>query len=248
MDPTNEALRRALEDSEAARGRAELELDRQRDRLRRLASELALAEERERRRLAAELHDGIGQSLALLRRQLASLLGDAAFSGLDGELARSLELLDRALRSTRSLTFRISPPVLHDLGLPAALSWLAEDFDGRHGPAVSYRGAGPAPVLDETLRTLLFRAARELLVNAVKHAEAARIELRCETGPDGLRISVVDDGRGFDPERVEPSADGGFGLCAVRERIEHLDGRLELDSAPGRGCRAALVLPREVRP
>lgn len=244
----SDGLVEALRSSEEARRRAEDQLGLQRLRLRRLSSELVLAEERERRRLAAELHDGIGQSLALLRRKLAALKGDAVFSGLDVDIAESLALLDRVLRSTRSLTFRISPPVLHDLGLPAALGWLAEDFDARFGPAVTFRSQGPAPALDDALRILLFHAARELLVNAVKHAEAARIDLFFAAQPGELRIRVADDGRGFDPRAVEPGVDGGFGLVAVRERVEHLDGRLEIETAHGQGCRATLILPLEARP
>ena len=211
-----------------------------RDRLRSLSMQLVLVEEAERRRLATELHDGLCQSIALARLRYAELRRSA-----DDALGRSLEeiaaLIERADRSARSITFELSPPILHHLGLVPALEWLVENIRERYGlPVTLEDDAQPKPA-DETTRVILFRAIRELLINAAKHSRASAVRLRLERRPDGLAASVADDGVGMDGP--VPGARAGFGLLSVQEHMRHVGGSLRVESAPGRGTTAHLFLP-----
>jgi PAS domain S-box-containing protein len=229
-----------------ARHDAEARVQEYQRRLRDLAAELTLAEERQRLELAADLHDHLGQALAMLRLKLMRLKGDAVFCGLDADLEGMQTLLGQAIRYTRSLTFEISPPVLHELGLAPALEWLAEHLDAKQGLTVRLRAEAPVDPLPEAMRVLLFKSVRELLTNVVKHANAktATIETTLESG--ALVIAVADDGVGFDPTtHLHPRGDAGtFGLFSILERVRALGGRLEIDARPGAGSRVRLVVPR----
>lgn len=228
-----------------ARRDAEAQVQDYQRRLRDLAAELTLAEERQRRELAADLHDHLGQALAMLRLKLMRLKGDAVFCGLDTDLDAMQTLLGQAIRYTRTLTFEISPPVLHELGLAPALEWLAEHLDGKQGLAVKLHAEVPVDPLPETMRVLLFKSVRELLTNVVKHANARTAEVRTALESGALVISVGDDGVGFEPEtHLHPQGVAGtFGLFSILERVRALGGRLEIDSAPGTGARVRLVVP-----
>ena len=219
-------------------------------RLRSLTSELALVEQRERRRIAAELHDRIGQFLAVTRIKLAQLREDAASPELRKPLDEIRGLVDQSIQDTRSLTFELSPPVLYELGLEPALEWLIETMSSRHGSALAatFHDDGRSKPLGQDLRGLLFQAVRELLLNVAKHAVARKVDVAVSRDGDEIRCEVVDDGCGFDPTRVFTAALGGanppgFGLFSIRERLEHFGGRLELDSAVGRGTKAVLRAP-----
>lgn len=212
--------------------------------LRRLSAELCLTEARERRRIAEELHDHVGQSLALLKRKVRRLRGDAVFSGLETSLDDIADLLDRTIRATRELTGEISPPVLYELGLSDGLDWLAEWCGDKLDLAVAYREEGPSPDLPEEARVMLFKSARELLRNVQRHAGVDRAVLTLATCLDVVEIRVDDKGAGFSPEnRVRPLDGGGFGLFSIRERMRQLGGEAVLTSAPGAGTRAVLRLP-----
>ncbi len=223
------------------RKRSEAKLARYQERLRQLALELTTTEERQRRRIAEDLHDGVSQNLAAGAFRLKRL-----GRGLEGRVQAEAEavcrLLDQSLADLRSLTFQISPPVLYDYGLAEALEWLAEHMDRQHGLVVDLEREGSLPELDLDRKVSLFRACQELLVNVVKHARArrARVELRC--GEDEVVLSVADDGRGFDPAVLEDRG-GGFGIFSIRERLEPLGGGMRVDTRPGRGTRITLRLP-----
>ena len=238
---------RALEAEIEEHRRARAKLERQREQLRRLANELALAEASERRAIAADLHDHLGQALAFVRLRLAHLAGDAVFSGLEANLEDILTLVDRAIRYTRSLTAELSPPVLYELGLAPALEWLAEELSAKHPVKISVRAARDLPSLSEPARVMIWKSARELLTNTIKHASAteARMELSSERGM--LRLTVIDDGVGFEPAQAEARAAsaemGTFGLFSVRERVNHLGGALEVRSSPGSGTTIIIQVP-----
>ncbi len=214
--------------------------------LRSLASELLLAEERERRRIAADLHDGPCQALAaarikpgLLNKQAPVPLPERAF----GEVR---DLIEQSIRDTRSLTFEISPPVLYEIGLEAAVAWLLEQVQERYGVTTRFVHEGQPQPFDEAVRVMLFRAVRELLINVAKHADAAHATVRLQTEGDGVLLTVEDDGRGFDPSRLGQSTrsgNRGFGLFNIRERVEHLGGKVQIDSRPGNGTRIVLSAP-----
>ena len=208
------------------------------EQLQSLASEVALSEERERRRIATDLHDRIGQSLAFARLTLAGIPEQRGIKEVR-------ELIEQAIVDTRSLTFELSPPVLYELGLGPALEWLARKILEEHGIQTKFHDDGQPKPLDENFRVVLFQAVRELLVNVVKHAQAthARVLLRREG--DALRIIVEDDGVGFEVSNVaaKPDAIRTFGLFNIRERVEYLGGRVKLRSEPGSGTRVTLMAP-----
>lgn len=204
------------------------------------AAQLVLAEEAERRRLATELHDGLCQSIALARLRYAELRrssGDALGRSLD-EIAG---LIEHADRSARAITFELSPPILHQLGLVPALEWLVQNLRERYGLPVTLEDDEQPKPAGETLRVLLFRAIRELLINAAKHSGARAVRLRLARRPGGLEATVADDGIGMDT--AEPGSRGGFGLLSIQEHMRHVGGSLRVESAPGRGTTVQLFLP-----
>ncbi len=211
--------------------------------LRRLASEVCLAEARERREIASDLHDHLGQGLAFVRARLRQLQGDAVFGGHDPAVNELLKLVDQAISYTRSLTFELSPPVLYELGLGPALQWLGEQVQIKHGLKVKVRDRCRRDLPDD-LRVLYFRSARELLHNVVKHAEASQVKLELECPGENLQLSVEDDGNGLDPAlALAARSDHRFGLFSIEERLRQLGGMLELEGASGKGTRVRLIAP-----
>ena len=205
--------------------------------LRAAASAASLAEQQERRKLASDLHDDAGQLLSLASLKLRAL-GDA----LGGESASGIRdvegILAEARRRISSLSFELSPPLLHDVGLVAAAQWLAEDLERRYGLVVSV-AAREELELDEGTSVTLFRAMREFLINVTKHAgvAASHVEIWREGGM--AHVAVEDAGRGFRPE----AGQRGFGLLALRERLGQLGGSLEIVSVPGGGTKVAASAP-----
>ncbi len=225
-----------------ARKEAERRVAAYQQQLRSLASELSLAEERQRRRIAAELHDEISQTLVLVKLKLVALRDKQV--SVD-ELDELRDIVDLTLGRVQSLIWEISSPILTELGLEAALQWLADKLSRSHGLAIHVHDDVAAKPLADDLRLVLFQAVRELLVNVSKHAEAraADVHLRCR-GHE-LEIEVADEGVGFDPTDLGTNRAnrGGFGLFNIRERLGYLGGRLEIDSRPGSGTRVRLIAP-----
>jgi len=213
--------------------------------LRSLASELTLIEERERRHIAVDLHDRVGQTLAVVQMKLDALTSSPLGAGQREALDEVSSLIRQTGEDIRSLTFELSPPVLYELGLEAAIEWLAEQFEAQHGLRIEVIDDRQPKPLDEDVRTLIFRAVRELLVNVVKHARAdtARVSLLREG--DSIRAEVADDGIGFDASQpVTPNhLTGGFGLFSVRERLDSIGGSFEIDLVSDHGTRVLLVAP-----
>ncbi len=242
------ALNRELEDEIAERKRNEERVGYYRERLRSLAAKVALAEEAERRTIAAELHDNIGQALTTIKMKLVEVQRSAAFSGYEETLEEMRSLLDRTIRATRSLTVEISPPVLYELGLTPALRWLGDQFTRKHALAVEVSAEDGASA-DGAVQTTVFKAVREFLLNTVKHSGARRAVVSLASRDGRLEVRYRDDGAGFDPAIVDgmgARADT-FGLFNVRERCEYLGGRVEFDARPGRGVDFRLELPLEAR-
>ncbi len=213
--------------------------------LRRLASEVCLTEEHERRQIAEDLHDHLGQGLALIKLRLQQLRGDAVFTGHGRALDELVELSDQAIRYTRGLTCELSPPMLYELGLGAALEWLGEHTAKEHGLRVKVRARLRHP-LDDDLKVMLWKSARELLHNVVKHAQAQHVTIELRAHHGEIVLEVADDGRGFDcAAAARRGARETFGLFSIEERLHQLGGRMELDSAPGTGTRVRLCVRRE---
>lgn len=216
--------------------------------LRSLASQLTLAEERERRRLAVHLHDQIGQNLALSHIKLEELraaLEEAGAAALAGETDYLARLLKKTIQETQSLTFKISPPILYELGLEAALESLTDQISHQHGLIAYFESDRHPKPMDENLKVLLFQAVQELLVNVVKHARARSLKVSMWRENGFLRLGVEDDGIGFDPQAPVPGQGkrGGFGLFSIKERLRPLGGNLEVKSEPGEGTEVILSVP-----
>ena len=216
--------------------------------LRSLASQLTLAEERERRRLAVHLHDQIGQNLALSHIKLEELraaLKETRAANLIGEVDYLARLVKQTIQETQSLTFKISPPILYELGLEAALESLTDQISHQHGLIAYFESDRHPKPVDENLKVLLFQAVQELLVNVVKHAQARSLKVSMWLENGFLRLAVEDDGVGFDP-RVPvygQGKQGGFGLFSIKERLRPLGGNLEVKSEPGGGTEVVLSVP-----
>ncbi|MCF6289702.1 MAG: PAS domain-containing sensor histidine kinase [Desulfobacterales bacterium] len=227
------------------RRQAEEKLLAYQEQLKDLTSELCLTEERERRSIATDLHDQIGQTLSVIKMKLFEVRERCLDPDLGGPLAEAMELLKQAIREARSLTFELSPPMLYELGLEAALEWLGEVFQEQHGiNCVVTVDREPKP-LDEDLRIVLFRSVRELLANVLKHARTRSVDLSVYRREDRVVVVVVDRGVGFDPNEINDRTirHRGFGLFNIRERLGRLGGRLSLESGPGRGTRVTLSAP-----
>jgi len=238
-------LHRELQEEIAERARHEQRIGSYRERMRSLASELAVTEESERRRIASDLHDHIGQALASLKMKLTEVQRSAAFTGYESTLAEMRALLDHTIRATRSLTVEISPPVLYELGLAPAIHWLGDQFHAGHGLAVEVVAVAPFAEPDEVVRPVVFKAVRELLLNTAKHAQARSVRVHLASPPGMVRVDYRDDGVGCDPSVIDgtgPRTDA-FGLFSVRERCEHLGGSFAFESGAGRGVRVRLEVP-----
>lgn len=229
---------------------AQAEISAYQEQLRNLATELSLTEERERRQLAADLHDHVGQILALAQIKLGAL----RYEGLAPETVAKVDeirnLLGQVIRYTRSLTFELGLPILHDLGLEAAIEWLAEQLQPPEGPVITvYRDDQPKPLAEAT-SLLLFRLVREVLTNIIKHAQASEVQIFLVREGDRLHLKVADDGVGFDAEKMasQLGKTRSYGLFSIRERLRPLGGELKIFSRPGQGTQVEIALPLELSP
>lgn len=228
------------------RKEAEEALDAKQRQLSSMAVELSLAEEQERRRIASELHDHIGQQLLLTRIKLGSLASRLEGSE-DEETYRDIqELLGQTIDDVRSLTQQLNPPLLSSVGLEAALEWLARRMERDYSVRVHFSDDGRRKPLCAELRTVLYQSARELLINVAKHAGSAEAWLH--VGRDGtmFRLIVKDRGSGFacpSGQEMQVARNGSYGLFNIRQRTEYLGGTLEIDTVPGRGTCVTLRVP-----
>lgn len=213
-------------------------------RLRFLASELSLAEERLRRRIATDVHDHIGQNLAISKIKIESLRELVSSPEHAKTLEEVRDLVAQTIKSMRSLMFELSPPVLYELGFEAAVEWLVRQAEKQHGFSVEFQNDKRRKPLAHNVRVFLFQAVRELLVNVAKHAQAQNVKVSTRRIGDEIRVSVEDDGVGFEVSQVH-SYDyktGGFGLFSIRERLGYINGAIDINSKPGR-TRITLVAP-----
>ena len=229
--------------------RAEIaERERAEEGLRALATELNLAEQRERKRLATDLHDYLAQLLVLCRMTLAQAKRIGLPPRAEDFVKETEETLGKALTFCRTLMVELNPPVLQEQGLPAGLTWLADHMQRQElAVTVDLEQAGDAP-LPQDRAVLLFQSVRELLINVAKHGIVKRAMVRM-TNEDGLLRIVVRDENGFDLAAVASSSDNPsplsskFGLLSIRERMKALGGNFDIQSAPGEGTTATLTLP-----
>ncbi|MEX0746026.1 MAG: PAS domain S-box protein [Phycisphaeraceae bacterium] len=216
--------------------------------LRKLARQLTRAEEQERRRLAQMLHDHLQQLLVAAKFRLPMIADQPPGHRETAAIVQEVDsLLDESVEASRSLARELSPPILHEAGLAAALHWLAGQMREKHGLMVHVHADESLEVTAGEFRSVMFQATRELLFNVVKHAgsDEARVTLNA-TGDGRVRLVVEDDGAGFEvqaDEADDPDRAGSFGLASIRERMDLLGGSFSLESVPGDGTRVALLAP-----
>jgi len=225
---------------------AELKLVRQQNHLKKLASQLTLAEERQKRRIAADLHDNVGQSLAFAKLRLETLRKSRSPCGDDEVLEEISDLLGRTIRQVKSLIFDLSSPELYTMGFAAAVTqWLEDNVQGKFGIKAIFSDDGKPKPLAEDVQVLLFRNVIELLTNVIKHARASEVRVSLARDDTRMVVRIEDNGIGFDVAEVNAhgAGRGEFGLFSIRERLSELGGSIEINSLPGRGCTVIMTAP-----
>jgi PAS domain S-box-containing protein len=227
------------------RKRAEEELRKYQERLRTLALELSLVQERERRRIAIDLHDHIGQNLAISKMKLEAVREACQDVSALEPLNEVYSLIVQTIQDARSLVFELSPPVLYELSFEAGIEWLAESIQNEHGILIECIHDRAMPPLEEDLRILLYQIVRELLLNIVKHAQASKVKVSIARQRGVILIRVEDNGVGFNPALIAHNREmrNGFGLFSIRERMNYLGGELEIESDAKSGTKSVLRVP-----
>jgi len=216
------------------------------ERIAELTEELLMAEERERRRIAVDLHDSVGQILAFSKREIG-VVQKTAPAALSKNLIKVRKQINNAIKHTRDLTFELSPQTLYTFGLEAAIEELAEKFSDEHGLACYFDTDDEPKPLTEQLTVLLYRCVRELLMNIAKHAKAKDAHISIKRTNSDIEITVTDSGRGFDPAIIESAANKKkFGLVSIRERLRRIGGKFNLQSSKGKGATVILTAPLDL--
>jgi signal transduction histidine kinase len=216
------------------------------EQLRVLTSELLITEERERHKIAIDLHDSVGQILAFLKIEL----GNLQHSEIPGNLAEVLgnirKQVEQAIKQTRTLTFDISPPELYTLGFESAIEELAQRFTEKGNFQCLFETTDEPKPLSEQIKIFLYRSVRELLINATKHSRAKVVRIDLRRVNNDIQITVQDDGVGFsisDLEEASRDKTVGFGLLSIRERLMHIGGKIDIQSGNGIGTTIKLLAP-----
>ena len=240
-----EELRRLKEELEVRVQERTGELLATQGRLMAVTSQLSLTEQRERRKLARELHDYLAQLLVVGQMKMSLLKKQSPLHPGSTTLLQDLDkVFQQALDYTRTLIAELSPPSLQDSGLPAALKWLGERFE-KDGLLVTVRTDCESVPLAEEQAVVVFQAVRELLFNVMKHAGVDRATVTLSLSDDDiLRVAVADQGKGLSPDATQRSAEPGhLGLVSVRERFHAMGGHVDVESVSGQGTTVTLGLP-----
>jgi len=212
--------------------------------LKKLNNELTLAEERERRRIAENLHDSLGQTLSLAYMQLSSITDVNISGSVNRVINQTSELLNKAISESRNLTYDLSPPILYELGLMATFKWKLDQVQKKHGITTILSGEKEKIEIQKEFNIFLYRIVSELITNIIKHANASLIELNVQKGKKYYYITVKDDGVGlkqkFDKKNLSK---GGFGLLSIAERLDTIKGQFRLESNNGQGTTATVAIP-----
>jgi len=237
-----------LEKEIQERRQIESDLLKHQQKMEKMAIEISLVEDQERSRIAGELHDQVGQRLILCKIKLDGLASDMA----DRESLQTVigleNLVEQSIQDIRTLTFQLRPPMLASAGLLASLQWLGAELQRDYAMLVLFETKQYSTSMQHLryeIRSVLFYATRELLLNVIKHAGVHSAQVTLLRKTDLLEISVNDTGSGFISDQFQnvPSRGGGFGLNNLRQKLEYLGGKLTIDSLPGRGTRAMVSLP-----
>ena len=215
-------------------------------RFRRISRGVLRLQEEERSRISRDLHDGIGQLLTALKIQLELLEREAAgIPQVAARIASSREIAETALAEVRQLSHVLRPQMLDDLGLEPTLRWLARTFQKRTGIAVEVAFEGLALRPDPDLETLVYRVVQEALTNVARHSGASAATVTLSRDTSRLLVRIEDAGSGFQPDapRSASEEEASFGVRAMRDRVEFMNGRFTIRSAPGKGTVVQAELP-----
>jgi signal transduction histidine kinase len=217
--------------------------------LQRLSNQLLTAQEDERRAIARELHDEIGQALTAIKMEVAVAQRSIQASGGPSDLLDDARtIVDGALQSTRDLSHVIHPALLDDLGMSAAVDWYLRGFCKRHPIATELLEEGMADRLAPEIETAAYRIIQEAVTNVAKHASATLCRVYLQRLPATVLVTVEDNGTGFDTQSSRPGGgEPGLGLISIRERAALVGGAVRLESAPGKGTRLTVELPARPR-
>lgn len=214
--------------------------------LKSLVSELSLTDEHERHRISSELHANIIQSLAVSKLKLDILRQSVGGRELRKTLDEICGSLGEISSDTTSLASDLSSPILYELGFETAVAgWLSKEIEKKHGIETEFRDDGQIKPLDDDIRVLMFHNVQELLVNLAKHSQATKVRVSIDRLGSQIRVTIEDDGVGFDPAEAmsQAVARSKFGLFGIRTKLAHLGGHLEIESAPGCGCKVTIMAP-----
>jgi PAS domain S-box-containing protein len=227
--------------------RAEEALRESETRLRSLSSQLMKGQEMERMRLSKELHDELGQALALLKHRIRSIRSklQKGQSSLQEECEETSRYIDEIIENVRRLSRELSPSILEDLGLTSALQWLSENFDKQYSIMTSLEIDNIDDLFPKEAQTNLYRISQEALTNIAKHAEAKHVSFAVKENEESVSIIIEDEGKGFDVIKVRAthSPEKGLGLDAMEERAHMLGASLHIKSQVGEGTRITLTIP-----
>jgi signal transduction histidine kinase len=237
--------------SEAEKARLFESINEQRDQLRALTGRLADTREGERKALARELHDQVGQNLTALNLNLNIIraqLPDVTSTTTDPIqtlLDDSLVLLEQTTERVQNVMANLRPPVLDDYGLVEALRWYGAQLAARVRFTITVVGKEPVPRLTSSVENALFRITQEALTNVTKHAQARQVTVMVETDNGTVRLIVTDDGLGFDSaSRANSTRRRSWGLITMAERTEAIGGRFRIESGSGQGTKVIVEVPQ----
>ena len=229
----------------SARKAMEHELIEHHNRVNSMAIEVSVAEERERNRIAGELHDQVGPNLLLGKLKIDQLQARLPDDEYEDEFEAIKEFINNSIRDIRSLTFQLRPPILANAGLESALRWLAQDFEQHYDIKVNMQHDDVPIQLEYGVRVTLFQAVRELLLNVVKHAAAQHVLITINKDPGTLILIIEDDGAGFSLPRDFVVHSNSFGLFNTQQRIKFHGGQMHIDTSEGCGTRVFITMPLE---
>ncbi|MBE0650980.1 MAG: response regulator [Bacteroidales bacterium] len=229
----NEDLEKSLE-----------EIKNDQEKLRKLNSELLMAEEKERRRIAEYLHDGIGPILSLANINLSSLLRKELVPDVQGTIHKATKLLSDAIAQSRSLTYDLSPPVLYELGLIPAIKWKLSQVELNHKINTGFQSSLPKLDLSIDTGILVYRIISELLTNVIKHASANKIDIQIKKDERFYYFLVSDNGKGFDFKgKTTLLSNNSYGLFSIKERLDSIKGDFIIETELNKGTKTTISIP-----
>lgn len=241
----DDAIKQAHAELEKRVAERTMDLQQANEQMQKVSFELVWAEERERERIAGELHDQVGQSLLLAKLKLDALSDSNLPDSLRDYALEAGSLLESSIRDIRSFTFRIRPPILDTAGIETAMEWLCSSLNNDYNMQIHFTTDDKPKPLSPEIRYSLYQAVRELLLNVVKHAGTEKAELSIKSDDLNAVVHVTDNGVGFDQpaEHLKHIKNGGYGLYNVRQRVEQMGGCFTIESETGAGTYVTLTVP-----